>query len=38
MREPQGAIQEDAPVKAAAEIVIAAPPRNIMGLLTNIRD
>jgi uncharacterized protein YndB with AHSA1/START domain len=34
----QGSIQEDAPVKAVAEIVIAAPPNKIMGLLTNIRD
>jgi hypothetical protein len=32
----QGSIQEDAPVKAAAEIAIAAPAQKIMGLLTNI--
>ncbi len=34
----QGLIQEDAPVKAAAEIVIAAPAQKIMGLLTNVGD
>ena len=34
----QGLIQEDAPVKAAAEIAIAAPAHKIMGLLTNISD
>jgi len=32
----QGLIQEDAPVRAAAAIVIAAPAARIMGLLTNI--
>jgi uncharacterized membrane protein len=32
----QGLIQEDAPVKAAAEVIIAAPAAKIFGLLTDI--
>jgi hypothetical protein len=34
----QGLIQEGAPVKAVAEIIIAAPASKIMGLLTDIKD
>jgi uncharacterized protein YndB with AHSA1/START domain len=34
----QGLIQEDAPVKAGAEIVIAAPAKKIMELLTDINS
>ena len=32
----QGLIQEDAPVKAVAQVVIAAPAAKILGLLTNV--
>ena len=34
----QGAIEEDAPVKAAASIVIAASPAKVWAVLANIRD
>jgi len=34
----QGLIEEEAPVKAAAEIIIAAPPSKVWGFLTDIKD
>jgi hypothetical protein len=34
----QGLIQESAPVKAAAEIIIAAPASKVWNLLTDIKD
>jgi uncharacterized membrane protein len=34
----RGLIDESAPVKAAAQVIIKAPATKIWGLLTNIKD